>query len=100
MVYARVAAPSCSKCESLWKECFDALSEFLRILAERDAARARQDHDLVEAFEEIQNESLERCESARQAVSNHEVTHFWESARDDYGAQATHRIAAPELLLR
>ncbi len=79
-------AGRCQECDNLWKESFDALGEHLRILAERDAARKRKDHDLVEAFEEIEKESVERCESARDAISNHEVTHLLENLKE--GAEA------------
>src|SRR5258708_3743910 len=69
----------CDECDVLWKESSDALDEYLRIIAERTAARKRQDHDVVEAFEPIENESLERCQNARQAIFNHEVTHIIEN---------------------
>ena len=69
----------CDECEVLWKESSDAVDEYLRIIAERSAARERQDHDVVEAFEAIENESLERCQNARQAIFNHEVTHIIEN---------------------
>ena len=88
------AAARCTECDGLRKECFDALAELLRILAERDAARKRQDHDLVEAFEEIENESLERCENACQAVYNHEVTHIFENVRGDCDTPPTDGIEA------
>jgi predicted metal-binding protein len=64
----------CPECNDLWKECDDALVEYLRILAERDAARKRQDHDLVEAFEEMESESLEKCYNAQQAIFDHAVS--------------------------
>jgi hypothetical protein len=74
--YAQAAVARCSQCDGLWKECNDALEEYLKILAERDAARKREDHDLVEAFEPIENESLEKCQATRQAIVAHEVTHI------------------------
>jgi hypothetical protein len=98
MAPARTAAPVCSDCDSLWTECFEALGEYLRILAERDAARKRQDYDTVEAFEEIENESLKRCANARQAISSHEVAHLWEKVREDCGANATDGMKTTELL--
>ena len=69
----------CEACAVLWKECSDALQEYLRIIAERSAARDREDYDVVEAFEAIESESLERCQNARQAIFNHEVTHIIEN---------------------
>lgn len=98
MASARTAASRCTDCDSLWIECFEALGEYLRILAERDAARKRQDFDTVEAFEEIESESLKRCANARQAMSSHEVAHLWENVRDDCGADAKEGMAATELL--
>jgi hypothetical protein len=90
----RAADARCSECDGLRKKCSDALAELLRILAERDAARKRQDHDLVEAFEEIETESLERCEKASQAVYNHEVTHIFEDVRGDCDTHPTDGIEA------
>ena len=68
-------AAKCSECEDLRKECSVALGEYIRILAERNAARKRRDHDLVEAFEDIENDALENCQNARQAISDHERAH-------------------------
>jgi hypothetical protein len=78
MGYAQTAAARCSTCDYLRKECSAALGEYLRVLAERNAARKRRDHDLVEAFEEIENESSEKCQNARQAISDHEDAHILE----------------------
>ena len=61
MGYAQTAAARCSQCDGLRKECSAALGEYIRILAERNAARKRRDHDLVEAFEDIESESLQRA---------------------------------------
>src|SRR5579859_3988719 len=72
------AAARCSKCQDLQRECSAALREHLGILAGRDAARKRRDQDLVEAFEDIENESLEKWNNARQAIVDHEVTHILE----------------------
>ena len=69
-------AAKCSECEDLRKECSVALGEYIRILAERNAARKRRDHDLVEAFEDIESESLQRCHNAQQAIFDHELTHI------------------------
>ena len=74
--YAQTAAARCSQCDGLRKECSAALGEYIRILAERNAARKRRDHDLVEAFEDIESESLERCHNAQQAIFDHELTHI------------------------
>jgi hypothetical protein len=74
--YAQTAAARCSQCNGLRKECSAALGEYIRILAERNAARKRRDHDLVEAFEDIESESLQRCHNAQQAISDHELTHI------------------------
>lgn len=77
--YAQPVAAKCSECDGLRKECSVALGEYIRILAERSAARKRRDHDLVEAFEEIETESLEKCHNAQQAILDHEVTHILEN---------------------
>ena len=76
MGYAQTAAARCSQCDGLRKECSAALGEYIRILAERNAARKRRDHDLVEAFEDIESESLQRCHNAQQAIFDHELTHI------------------------
>ncbi len=81
---AQTAAPRCSECDGLRKECSAALGEYIRILAERGAARKRRDHDLVEAFEEIEAESLEKCRKAQQAIFDHEVMHTLEKVAEDY----------------
>ncbi len=94
--YAQRAVASCNECDAVWKECNDALEEYLRIIAERNAARERQDHDLVEAFEPIENESLERCQNARQAIFNHEVTHIMNKT----GKNLPEGVLATELLSR
>ena len=65
----------CSECESLRRECSAALAEYIRIFAERNAARKRRDHDLVEAFEEIESESVEKCHRTQRAIVDHEATH-------------------------
>jgi hypothetical protein len=70
---AQSAAARCDECDNLWDENSDALDEYLRIIAERNAARKPQDDDLVEAFERIEKESFERCQNAQQAIFNHEV---------------------------
>jgi hypothetical protein len=68
----------CSQCDSLRRECSVTLGEYLRILAERNAARKRRDHDLVEAFEDIENEAIEKCQKTRQAIFDHEAAHILE----------------------
>ena len=78
--YAQTAVARCSTCDGLRKECSAVLGEYIRILAERNAARKRRDYDLVEAFEEIENESLEKCHNAQQAIFDHELTHILDSA--------------------
>ena len=75
--YAPATAAKCSECDDLRKDCSVALGEYIRILAERNAARKRRDHDLVEAFEDIENEALEKCQNARRAISDHECTHVF-----------------------
>jgi hypothetical protein len=95
MGYAQTSATRCSKCDSLRKECSAALGEYIRILAERGAARKRRDHDLVEAFEEIETESLQKCHNAQQAISDHEFTHI---LRCD--ANSAERIEETKLLSR
>jgi hypothetical protein len=75
----QTAVARCCECDALWKERRDALEEYLKILAERNAGRKRQDHDLVEAFEAIENESLEKCQNAQQAIIDHAVTHIFEN---------------------
>ena len=65
----------CSQCDRLWQESNDALEAYLSALAEREAGRKRQDRDLVEALEAIQNDSLEKCQKARRAIGDHEATH-------------------------
>ena len=96
--YAQTAAARCSECDCLRKECSAALSEYIRILAERTAARKRRDQDLVEAFEEIETESLEKCRNAQQAILDHEVAHVLEKVGEDYKANSAAGIAAAELL--
>ena len=86
----------CNKCDNLWKESNDAIQEYLRIIAERNAARQRQDHDLVEAFEPIESESLARCQNARQAIFDHEVTHIMTKT----GKNLPEVVLATELLNR
>ena len=93
---AQSAVARCNECDSLWKESSDALQEYLRIITERNAARERQDHDLVEAFEPIENESLERCQNARQAIFSHEVTHIMTKT----GKNLPEGVLATELLNR
>jgi hypothetical protein len=95
MGYAQAAAARCSECDGLRKECSAALGEYIRILAERGAARKRRDHDLVEAFEEIETESLEKCRNAQQAILDHEVTHIL-----DCNANSAEGIETTELLSR
>ena len=85
---APAAAARCTECEDLRKECSVALGEYIRILAERNAARKRRDHDLVEAFEDIENEALEKCQNARQAISDHETTHEMERVLTDRALMA------------
>jgi hypothetical protein len=75
MEYAQTAAARCSECDGLREKWSAALGEYLRILAERNAARKRHDYDLVEAFEDIENESLEKCHNAQQAIVDHEGSH-------------------------
>jgi hypothetical protein len=87
---AQSAVERCYECDRLWKECNEALEEYLNVLAERNAARKREDHDLVEAFEGIENDSLEKCQNARQAILDHETTHTLEEAGEE--------ILATELL--
>jgi thymidylate kinase len=95
MGYAQTPSAGCSECQDLRKECSAALGEYLRILAERNAARKRRDHDLVEAFEEIENESQERCRNAQQAILDHESMHIL-----DYNANSAEGIETTELLSR
>jgi hypothetical protein len=95
MGYTQTAAARCSKCDGLRKECSAALGEYIRILAERSAARKRRDHDLVEAFEEIETESLERCQNAQQAIVDHEAIHIL-----DWTANLSDGIEITELLSR
>ena len=85
---APAAADRCTECEHLRKECSVALGEYIRILAERNAARKRRDHDLVEAFEDLENEALEKCQNARQAISDHESTHGMERVLNDRALMA------------
>jgi hypothetical protein len=98
MSLAQTGIARCGECGRLWKECNEALEEYLSILAERDAARKRQDHDLVEAFEGIENDSVEKCENARLAIFAHEARHILESAVKDYQANSPEGILATELL--
>jgi hypothetical protein len=95
MGYAQTATARCSECDGLRKECSAALGEYIRILAERNAARKRRDHDLVEAFEEIETESLERCHKAQQAIVDHEATHLVHC-----NTNSAEEIKETELLLR
>ena len=74
--YGPTPATKCSTCDSLREECSAALGEYVRILAERNAARKRRDHDLVEAFEDIESESLQKCHNTQQAIFDHELTHI------------------------
>jgi hypothetical protein len=98
MSYAQTAAARCRECDGLWRERSDALEEYLRILAERDAARKRRDHELVEAFEAIENESMERCYKAQQAVFNHEITHLSHKVGEDCRANSAEEMEATEFL--
>jgi hypothetical protein len=93
-----VMTTGCGECGRLWKECNEALGEYLSILAERDAARKRQDHDLVEAFEGIENDSLEKCENTRLAIFGHEAGHLLEPAGKECQANAPEGVLATELL--
>jgi len=88
----------CGECGRLWKECNEALEEYLSILAERDAARKRQDHDVVEAFEGIETDSLEKCETARLAIFAHQARHILGPAEKDCQASPPEGILATELL--
>jgi hypothetical protein len=78
---AQTAVATCSECDGLWKECNDALEEYLKTLVGRNAARERRDYDLVEAYEAIETESLERCQKARQAIAAHEAAHILNEVR-------------------
>jgi hypothetical protein len=98
MALAQIGVARCSECGRLWKECNEALEEYLFVLAARDAARKRQDHDLVEAFEGIENDSLEKCVNARLSIFAHEARHILEPAGKDYQANSPERILATELL--
>jgi hypothetical protein len=82
----------CSECDGLWKDCCDALEEYLKIIAQRNAARKRQDDDLVEAFEGIENDSLEKCKNAQRAIFDHKAAHDLERAGKDC------KVLAAELL--
>jgi hypothetical protein len=93
--YAQTDAARCSKCDGLRKECSAVLGEYIRILAERNAARKRRDYDLVEEFEEIENESLAKCHNAQQAIFDHEVTHIL-----DCNANSAEAIETTALLSR
>ena len=95
-----VMTTGCGECGRLWKECNEALGEYLSILAERDAARKRKDHDLVEAFEGIENDSLEKCENTRLAIFGHEARHIMEPAGKECQANAPEGVLATELLAR
>ena len=86
------AVERCWECDRLWKDCNEALEEYLNVLAERNAARKRKDLDLVEAFEGIENDSLAKCQNARQAILDHETTHNLEGAGKE--------ILATELLTK
>jgi hypothetical protein len=98
MSLAQTGIARCGECGRLWKECNEALEEYLSILAARDAARKRQDHDLVEAFEGIENDSLEKCENARLAIFAHEAGHLLEPAGKECQANSPEAILATELL--
>jgi hypothetical protein len=98
MGYAQTAVARCSECDGLRKACSAALGEYIRILAERSAARKRRDHDLVEAFEEIETESLAKCQNAQQAIFDHEVTHVLEKVGETCKVNAAEVIEATELL--
>jgi hypothetical protein len=93
-----VMTAGCGECGRLWKECNEALEEYLSILAARDAARKRHDHDLVEAFEGIENDSLEKCENGRLAIFGHEAGHILDPAGKDCQANSPEGILATELL--
>ena len=88
----------CGECGRLWEECNVALDEYLSILAERGAARKRRDHDLVEAFEDIENDSLEKCENTRLAIFSHEAEHLLASVGKDCQVNSPEGILATELL--
>ena len=74
---AQAAGARCRQCDHFWKESNDALEEYLSVLAQREAGRKRQDQDLVEAFEAIENDSREKCQNAWQAIVDHEATHSY-----------------------
>jgi len=98
MALAQIGVARCTECGRLWKECNTALEEYLHVLAERDAARKRQDHDLVEAFEDIENDCLEKCTNARLAIFGHEAGHLLEPAGKECQADSPEGILATELL--
>jgi hypothetical protein len=83
----KTGVAGCSECDRLWKESYGDLEEYLRILTERNAARKRQDHDLVEAFEPIESESLAKCQNAQRAILDHAVTHLLEKISE--GVEST-----------
>src|SRR6266699_3916871 len=95
--YAQTAPARCSKCHGLRKECSAALGEYLRILAKHNAARKRHDHDLVEVFEDIENEYLEKCHYTRQAIFDHEGTHILEKAGEHCKMNSAQGIEATAL---
>jgi hypothetical protein len=95
---AQAGGGRCGECGRLWKECNDALDEYLSILAERAAARKRQDHDLVEAFEGIESDWLEKCENSRLAIFAHESGHILEPAGKRRQSSSPEEILATELL--
>jgi hypothetical protein len=98
MSLAQAGVARCGECSRLWKECNEALDEYLQVLAERDAARKRQDYDLVEAFEDIENDCLEKCTNARLAIFAHEAGHILEPAGKECPANSPEGILATELL--
>jgi predicted metal-binding protein len=99
MASAQTAVASCGgECDRLWKECNEALEEYLNVLAERNAARKRLDHDLVEAFEDIENDSLEKCQNARKAIFEHENPHILDQVGKDCQADSPEEVLATELL--
>ena len=98
MGYAETAATRCRKCDGLRRECSAVLGEYLRILAERNAARKRRDYDLVEAFEDIESDYLEKCHNARQAIFDHEGTHILEKAGEHRNVNSAQAIGATALL--
>jgi hypothetical protein len=95
---AQTAVARCSECDRLWKDCCDALEEYLKIIAERNAARKREDHDLVEAFAGIESDSLEKCKNAQRAIFDHKAKHNLDLAGTDCKANSPDGVLATELL--